>query len=516
MLNSNRQNIRKLSLMLDYRQIAGFIALIVLIFSCFNVFLTPASASGASMQLSPASGSYAVGSTFTVNIYVSSADQAINAVSGVVGYPVANLRAIGLDKSGSKINLWVQEPSYSNANGRVSFEGLVLNPGYQGSGGKVVGVTFKVVKAGTAVANFINGAVLANDGQGTNIVSGLAGGRYTLTGAIQEEDVSVPPAGTPAGAAAAANLPLRPSIISATHPNQGQWYNTSTAILKWWLEKFVNGVSYANDQNPATEPDTIPEIFAAAKSYDSLPDGIYYFHLRVKNNLGWSAAAHYKYLVDKTKPEISAIKSLSGDEATSTFRFSIAAADALSGIDRYEIRVDNGAAKKIISSSSIEYEVSGLSDAKHVLGVQVFDRAGNSSFDFVSFNDGQKTAAAIPAAITTVCQGLSDLDAFTWAGFTGLMAALATLLLIFFIGVILGKKKSARQNAETEKAIAAAMDALKADFSRQVKTLKHAKTNAAALQRKSKAASIWGNFSEFLKKRFKKKFKFPEVKIKIK
>ena len=40
-------------------------------------------------------------------------------------------------------NIWMQEPNFSNSVGQVSFEGAILNPGYQGSAGQVLSVVFK-------------------------------------------------------------------------------------------------------------------------------------------------------------------------------------------------------------------------------------------------------------------------------------------------------------------------------------------------------------------------------------
>ena len=62
-------------------------------------------ASAASLYFSPSSGSYTVGSTLSVNIYVASADQAINAASGVISFPSDKLEVVSLSKSGSIFSL---------------------------------------------------------------------------------------------------------------------------------------------------------------------------------------------------------------------------------------------------------------------------------------------------------------------------------------------------------------------------------------------------------------------------
>ena len=96
---------------------------------------------------SPSSGEYAVGGVFSVSVYVSSADQAMNAASGAISFPPDKLEVISLSKTGSIFTLWVQEPLFSNSSGAVNFEGIALNPGFTGIGGKLITVNFKAKAA---------------------------------------------------------------------------------------------------------------------------------------------------------------------------------------------------------------------------------------------------------------------------------------------------------------------------------------------------------------------------------
>ena len=130
-------------------------------------------AEAATLKILPASGAFEEGTTFSVGVYVSSPDQAMNAASGVLSFPTDLLQVVSLSKSDSIANLWVQEPSYSNFDGRINFEGVVLNPGFKGSSGKIIQIRFRVRKVGSATVRFNSGMVLANDGKGTNILEGL-------------------------------------------------------------------------------------------------------------------------------------------------------------------------------------------------------------------------------------------------------------------------------------------------------------------------------------------------------
>ncbi len=114
----------------------------------------PALADAASLYFSPSSASYTIGEQFSVSVYVSSPDQAMNAGSGIVSFPNDKLEVTSLLKSGSIVTLWVQEPSFSNSTGKVTFEGIILNPGFTGSAGKILTINFKIKEAGSAFLIF--------------------------------------------------------------------------------------------------------------------------------------------------------------------------------------------------------------------------------------------------------------------------------------------------------------------------------------------------------------------------
>ncbi|MEK7195102.1 MAG: cohesin domain-containing protein [Patescibacteria group bacterium] len=131
--------------------------------------------------ISPLTGTYSVGETFSVRIMVSSPRQSINAISGTLSFPVDRLQVTSVSKIGSVLSLWVQEPSFSNSKGTVTFEGVVPNPGFAESNGRVLGINFKVVgNGGPTDIRLTSGSLLANDGYGTNILKTLGTASYTL------------------------------------------------------------------------------------------------------------------------------------------------------------------------------------------------------------------------------------------------------------------------------------------------------------------------------------------------
>ena len=160
------------------RNTTKFLVAISFVLVLFSV--SSATAQAAKLYFSPSFGSYSVGQTFSVGVYVSTPDQAMNAASGVVSFPKDKLQVISPSKTDSIFDLWVQEPSFSNSAGVINFAGITLNPGFIGSGGKLIGITFKAKASGNATLSFSSSAVLANDGQGTDILKSSGTAKFVL------------------------------------------------------------------------------------------------------------------------------------------------------------------------------------------------------------------------------------------------------------------------------------------------------------------------------------------------
>lgn len=149
----------------------------------FSVSLALASsASAAGLFFNPSRGNFYKNENFSVNVFVN-AEQAINAVQGTVSFPTEYLEAVSVKSNGNSIiDLWVRKPSFSNAGdfGNVNFEGVVLNPGFTGSDGRILEVVFRVKKEGLAEINFSESAVLANNGLGTNVLTSNGKAAFSL------------------------------------------------------------------------------------------------------------------------------------------------------------------------------------------------------------------------------------------------------------------------------------------------------------------------------------------------
>ena len=166
----------------------------------------------ATLNFSPSSGNFTVGNIFTVNILVNTQSVPVNNAEVVVNFPKDLLEVISISKSGSIFSLWVEEPNFSNNSGTISFNGGVPTPGFNGSTGKALSVVFRVKKIGSASVIFSSASVRANDGLGTDVLTGKNQANFIGLGGAEP---SVPEATTPSETAGA---PAAPQISSPTHP----------------------------------------------------------------------------------------------------------------------------------------------------------------------------------------------------------------------------------------------------------------------------------------------------------
>lgn len=344
-------------------------------------------AQAASLYFSPTSGSYQVGNTFNVTLLTTSAEQAMNGASGVVGFSQDKLEVVSLSKTGSVISLWVQEPSFSNGAGTINLEGIVLNPGFIGSGGEILNITFKAKAVGMANISFGSGSVLANDGQGTNILSALGNAQFELS-VVQLPAAPLPPTAAatatgPAGAAAA------PQVISKTHPDPNQWYSKTEAIFDWPLPSGVKAVRLSFDKNPQTTPAVVYTPPIDSKEIKDIEDGVWYFHIQFKNQQGLSQIAHFRVQVDTQPPEpfsITFVDDRETDNPQPTVLFNTT--DSLSGISGYKVKIGGSDFFEIKSEEIVAhnpYQLPVQASGKHTIIVQAIDMAGNTTIAVQEF-----------------------------------------------------------------------------------------------------------------------------------
>lgn len=394
--------------------------------SCAGIFFvaSPVFAQSAVLYLSPSTGTHTVGSTFAVTVYVSSTSQAINAVSGLVSFSPDSLEVASLSSAGSILSIWTQTPSFDNSAGTVNFEGIVPNPGFMGAAGKITTINFKVISKGSATVNFLSGSALANDGNGTEILKSLGSAQFTLSAA--SSGAPAPPVTTPqkpvtqkpstqTPSAANANLPPAPQISSSTNPDQNKWYNNNNPMFAWQLSPDIIAVKTLFNKSPVSQPTITHSPGIAETALENLNNGVYYFHVQFENSAGWGPVSNFRFQIDTQQPDPFVIKLLDGAETDNpqpTISFNTT--DALSGIDYYKIKINNGEFFAIPSSQIINDSYAlplQLPGQKSVL-VMAVDKAGNDTVAYAEFT----ITSITPPTITGYPQKLGDTDILTVKG----------------------------------------------------------------------------------------------------
>ncbi len=343
--------------------------------------LLPQAIQAATLAVTPASGVYTTGSTFTVQVIVNTAGKPINAADGTLSFNPRELSVIAASRSSSIFNLWTAEPTFSNTNGTVSFGGG-LPSGYTGAAGNVMTVTFKSLTSGSAKISLTGASVLAADGRGTNVLTSMSGGTYTLSAATTQpaEEVIVeyvPPA----------NTPSTPSITSTTHSDQTKWHSEKTAELTWTVPAGVTGLRTLLNESPVAIPTKVYDEPIRSLTLTNLAEGVSYFHMQFRNAEGWGKVAHYRLAVDSEKPRSFDIQLADGADLTKSKQEAVIIIDdETSDVLRFKIQVSgNEAYEYVRPSATATIPLSDLKPGSQTIIVEAFDAAGNSIVSTLSF-----------------------------------------------------------------------------------------------------------------------------------
>ena len=341
----------------------------------FAVLIWHGAARAATLSIFPNAGTYAPDSQFTADVRVTSSDQPINAVSGTVSFPSDKLQVVSVSKTGSIISLWVQDPSFSNSDGTITFEGAILNPGFQGTNGEVVRITFRTLTPGTAPLGFPVASVLANDGQGTNVLQKTGTASFSIS---QANAVPTPGSETHSEA----NTAFAPEIHSATNPDSSQWYANANPEFSWQVASSTTAVRLGYGASSSGLPTVLYAYPVASKQLQNVSDGSWYFNVQLKDASGWGGVGHFKFNVDNSPPVVASLSVASQTDVLDPYaRVFINAQDAMSGVDSYAFQVDQANSVTVPADKigNGQYALGPEKPGVHTLVVRVIDRAGNAA-----------------------------------------------------------------------------------------------------------------------------------------
>ncbi|MFM2374762.1 MAG: hypothetical protein RLZZ234_757, partial [Candidatus Parcubacteria bacterium] len=90
---------------------------------CACLFFVPTVSFAAETLISPASGTYTKGQTFTATARVNPQGKSVNAIEAVLTFDTSKLSVVSVSKTGSIFSLWTKEPTFSNTQGTIEFGG---------------------------------------------------------------------------------------------------------------------------------------------------------------------------------------------------------------------------------------------------------------------------------------------------------------------------------------------------------------------------------------------------------
>lgn len=319
-------------------------------------------ADAAVLHMRPSQTNVAVGNITNVQVTVDTLGKVINNAESAIQFPTDLLEVVSIDQTSSIFSLWVENPSFSNTAGQITFNGGVPNPGFQGGNGKVISVIFRAKKAGTASVIFLNSAIRENDGLGTDILSGKTGSEIT----IRSPKVK----------------PIEDSsfvMTSPSHPNQNKWYSKDDIKMTWTLPKRATAVKTLLGAYKDSKPTVYYDTPITKKDMEDMEDGTWYFHANYLADNVWSKTQHYKLQIDTTDPTDVSVRSEKDDAGKVTLYMN--AGDSLSGIDHFTVTANGD--KPIIVKSNVNgeasVEVPFVRAGEHVLNISAYDKAGNKA-----------------------------------------------------------------------------------------------------------------------------------------
>lgn len=165
----------------------------VLIFIILGFFYCTNKSYAATINLTPNAGSYNVGDTIRVKVTINTLGMPVNATENTINFSTNTLSLVSISKAGSIITNWIVDPTFSNTTGTASLVGGILGGnGYNGTSGLVATLVFKVKSTGIANVSFLSSSILANDGNGTDIVSGKGSASFSISEAVIPKIIKVP------------------------------------------------------------------------------------------------------------------------------------------------------------------------------------------------------------------------------------------------------------------------------------------------------------------------------------
>lgn len=364
----------------------------IILGTVFALFVFASSAQisfAAQLLVSPSTGSYTKGQSFTATIQVDPQGKSVNAVETKLSFDNTKLSVVSVSKTGSAFSLWTTEPTFSNSAGTIDFGGGSPTPFTSKS--TLVSITFRATTEGEAKVSVTTGSVLAADGLGTDVYTGAVPGTYTIAAATTPPVTEEPkPSEEPKkeepeednAAITFGDPPRAPEAGSTVFLDPEVWYATKSGVFTWSIPFDVDSMrldfSTSSEYTPVTVYD--PPIEDLATNDTMLSEGEQYLTIQFKNQVGWGGILHRKIKIDTEAPKPFAINVRAGNSTTAFPLLTFEAKDDTSGIEKYEMVIADGEPIEITpDEAQIGKLLSNIENGTYTVKVTAFDFAGNET-----------------------------------------------------------------------------------------------------------------------------------------
>lgn len=366
-------------------KILSFIGLMLIVFSTSS---TPSHASTATLYLATTQGTVLLNSIVSIDLFVSSPQQSVNTYDVTVNFDNNFVRPLFINKAGSLCTIYVRELAIGETNARITCG--QPTPGFQGNLGKIAMISFQTLREGTTgITISPSSQVLANDGNGTNILGSTRGVTLNIV-----------------RGAGAFETPI---VRTEQGYQSGDWINQNSVTFLWDTVPNAKGYSYSFSTNPDEAPNYTIDTTDLSVGYTDLPDGTYYFKIFATDGFGTSGIQTFIIQIDTTGPRDLSINLNTCNPVTpagidtqqrdtedcktytdqdenivldTTPIIDISAVDDGSGISHYAFSLNGGE----FITTRFQYPLDSIMTGRHTLVYRAYDNAGNYTERTLTFS----------------------------------------------------------------------------------------------------------------------------------
>ncbi len=173
-----------------------------------------------------------------------------------------------------------------------------------------------------------------------------------------------------------------PPLISITFPTPGEILASSSVTASWLVSDPQSGIDHCEVKLDARS--WISTNSATNYTFTNLTEGRRMIRIRVLNGAGDLSEAFVSFSVDITPPFVSITSPANNSQLkSSNIVIMWNGSDVISGIDHYEIKLDDGSWIDI--GKQTIYMLSDVNDGIHRVEVKAIDKAGLTQEDFIRF-----------------------------------------------------------------------------------------------------------------------------------